>query len=334
MTRILCFGDSITWGANDLEMGGWASRLRHHYDNNFDGEPSVYNLGISGEKTAELLARFESECNVRKRGKDLIMIIATGINDSLHKPHSGQTDLREFENDYRTLLNKAFKAGRVIILTPTNVDDNHPKTTYRNSHIESYTKVIRKIAAGKKVRVVNVFGIMSKEDLKTDGLHPEASGHQKITKVLISKLDNMQGLKGQKATLLSSVKLYIDGGSRGNPGHSAGAFVICKMDDNVVEKSGFYIGIATNNQAEYQALLKGLQRSVELGIRKLKVFMDSELIVKQLNGLYKIKNKDLELLFRQVKELTGDFKEISFTHVPRLMNKEADNEVNRILDEH
>src|SRR3990167_7118814 len=132
---------------------------------------------------------------------------------------------------------------------------------------------------------------------------------------------------------LVEAKLYTDGGSRGNPGKAGGAFVICKMDDNVVEKSGFYIGIATNNQAEYQALLKGLQKSAELGIRKLNVFMDSELVVKQLNGLYKIKNKNLEPLFRQVKELAERFDEISFTHVPRALNKEADNEVNRILDE-
>ena len=131
---------------------------------------------------------------------------------------------------------------------------------------------------------------------------------------------------------LSEAKLYTDGGSRGNPGHSAGAFVICEMDDNVVEKSGFYIGIATNNQAEYKALLKGLRRSKALGVRKLNVFMDSELVVKQLNGLYKIKNKDLEPLYRQVKELVTDFSEISFSYVPRLMNQKADDEVNRILD--
>ena len=132
---------------------------------------------------------------------------------------------------------------------------------------------------------------------------------------------------------MGEAKLYSDGGSRGNPGPSAGAFLICKMDNNVVEKSGFYIGITTNNQAEYQALLKGLQRTQVLGIRKLNVFMDSELIVKQLNGLYKIKNKGLEPLYLQVKDLVAGFEEISFTHVPRALNKEADEEVNRILDE-
>ena len=131
---------------------------------------------------------------------------------------------------------------------------------------------------------------------------------------------------------LVEAKLYTDGGSRGNPGKSGGAFVICKMDDNVVEKSGFYIGIATNNQAEYRALLKGIQRSTKLGVRRLKVFMDSELIVKQLNGLYKIKNQELLPLYNQVKVLADDFENISFTHVPRALNKEADLEVNRILD--
>ncbi len=132
---------------------------------------------------------------------------------------------------------------------------------------------------------------------------------------------------------IDEAKLYADGGSRGNPGPSAGAFLICKMDDNVVKKFGFYIGITTNNQAEYQALLKGLQKSAELGIRKLNVFMDRELVIKQLNGLYKIKNQDLLPLYNQIKDLADSFEEISFAHVPRAMNKEADGEVNRILDE-
>lgn len=132
---------------------------------------------------------------------------------------------------------------------------------------------------------------------------------------------------------LAAAKLYTDGGSRGNPGASAGAFVICKLDDNVVEKSGFYIGITTNNQAEYKALLSGIQRSAELGIRDLKVFMDSELIVKQLNGLYKIKNAELLPLYQQAKELADGFEDISFTHIPRALNSEADAEVNRILDD-
>jgi ribonuclease HI len=132
---------------------------------------------------------------------------------------------------------------------------------------------------------------------------------------------------------LKQAKLFTDGGSRGNPGPSAIAFVICKMDNNVVEKSGEYIGSTTNNQAEYQALKMGLKRAQQLGITKLIVSMDSELIVKQINGLYKIKNAELLPHYNEIKQLAGQFEQITFQHVPRALNAEADAEVNRILDE-
>lgn len=132
---------------------------------------------------------------------------------------------------------------------------------------------------------------------------------------------------------IHKAKLYTDGGSRGNPGHSAIAYVICDLDNNVVEKSGSYIGIATNNQAEYNALLFGLKRARELRINDLEVMMDSELVVKQMNGHYKIKNELLIPIYEKVKELVLAFENIRFGYVPRALNKEADGEVNRILDE-
>ena len=134
-------------------------------------------------------------------------------------------------------------------------------------------------------------------------------------------------------TDLKEAKLFTDGGSRGNPGPSAIAFVICKMDNSVVEKSGEYIGETTNNQAEYQALKMGLKRAQELGIKDLIVNMDSELVVKQINGLYKMKNADLRPHYEEVKQLEGQFDKITFNHVPRKLNADADAEVNRILDQ-
>jgi len=128
------------------------------------------------------------------------------------------------------------------------------------------------------------------------------------------------------------VKLYTDGGARGNPGPAAIAYVVCDLKDNVVEKSGKYIGVTTNNQAEYQASLLGLQRIKELGADAVEICMDSELVVKQINGLYKIKNNDLRPWYTQIMQLAGQFKSIKFVHVPRALNKEADAEVNRILD--
>jgi len=140
---------------------------------------------------------------------------------------------------------------------------------------------------------------------------------------------------GQKPAAggLNQAKLFTDGGSRGNPGPSAIAFVICKMDDTVVEKAGDYIGETTNNQAEYQALKAGLKRAQELGVKKLIVNLDSELVVKQINGQYKIKNHELLPHYNDVKQLAGQFDEVTFQHVPRALNAAADKEVNRILDQ-
>ena len=141
-----------------------------------------------------------------------------------------------------------------------------------------------------------------------------------------------RSLKTAKKSVFEALKLYSDGGSRGNPGKSAGAYVICKMDGAVVKKSGFYLGIATNNQAEYRALIKGLEQVKNLDAKKINVYLDSELVVKQLNGQYKIKHPDLLPLNAKVNKLGGQFDEISFSFVPRVMNKIADSEVNRILD--
>jgi len=132
---------------------------------------------------------------------------------------------------------------------------------------------------------------------------------------------------------MKQAKLFTDGGARGNPGPAATAFVICKMDDSVVEKSGKYIGQTTNNQAEYQALLSGLGRCLELGVEELEVYMDSELVVKQLHGLYRVKNSELKPHFQAVQIMMPEFKSIKFTHVPRALNKLADAELNRVLDE-
>ncbi len=135
------------------------------------------------------------------------------------------------------------------------------------------------------------------------------------------------------AMLLERAKMYTDGGSRGNPGHSAASFVICKVDGTVVEKSGQYIGIATNNQAEYYGFIRGLERARDLGIDKLSLMSDSQLVVNQMKGLYKVKNQELAPLHQQAKDLADSFEEISFNYVPRELNKIADGEVNRILDE-
>lgn len=128
------------------------------------------------------------------------------------------------------------------------------------------------------------------------------------------------------------IKLYSDGGSRGNPGPSASGYVLMDENDVVILKSGVYLGITTNNQAEYQSLKFGLEEARKLGAREVDVFMDSLLVINQMKGIFKVKNRDLWPIYEAIKEMTKSFKKVTFTHVPRELNKLADAEVNDTLD--
>jgi pterin-4a-carbinolamine dehydratase/ribonuclease HI len=128
------------------------------------------------------------------------------------------------------------------------------------------------------------------------------------------------------------VKLFADGGSRGNPGPSASGYVVLDMHDKVIVERGVYLGITTNNQAEYQALKFGLEETLKLGAREVSVFLDSLLVVNQMKGIFKVKNRDLWPIHDAIKEMVPKFKKVTFTHVPREFNKLADAEVNKMLD--
>lgn len=128
------------------------------------------------------------------------------------------------------------------------------------------------------------------------------------------------------------IKMYADGGSRGNPGASASGYVLLDKEDNVIIKSGVYLGITTNNQAEYQALKFGLEAAQKLGAREVDVFMDSLLVINQMKGIFKVRNRDLWPIHEAIKEQAKSFKKITYTHVPRELNKLADAEVNETLD--
>ena len=132
--------------------------------------------------------------------------------------------------------------------------------------------------------------------------------------------------------LLKKAKLYADGGSRGNPGPSASGFVIMDENDEIVLKSGVYLGITTNNQAEYNALKFGLEQAQKMGISEVDVYMDSLLVINQMKGIFKVKNRDLWPIHESIKSMAKNFKSVSYTHVPRELNKLADAEVNTTLD--
>lgn len=129
-----------------------------------------------------------------------------------------------------------------------------------------------------------------------------------------------------------AIKLFADGGSRGNPGPSASGYVLLDQDNNIIFKSGVYLGITTNNQAEYQALKFGLEAAKKMGVREVAVHMDSLLVVNQMKGIFKVKNRDLWPIHESIKENAATFKKVTYTHVPRELNKLADAEVNTTLD--
>lgn len=135
-------------------------------------------------------------------------------------------------------------------------------------------------------------------------------------------------------TSKEKVIIYSDGGSRGNPGPSAAGFVILGSDQNVIEQGGEYLGITTNNQAEYHGVRLGLEKAIELGYRYVDFRIDSMLVVNQMNGVYKIKNRELWPIHERIRGLMTQFDKVSFSHVRREFNQLADGVVNRTLDAH
>lgn len=127
--------------------------------------------------------------------------------------------------------------------------------------------------------------------------------------------------------------IYTDGGSRGNPGPSAAGFVLVDEAGVVVKQGGEFLGITTNNQAEYQGVKNGLTAALDYGWRSAECRVDSMLVVNQLNGIYTIKNRELWPIHDNIKELIAQFEKIKFVHIPRELNQLADGVVNKTLDE-
>lgn len=145
--------------------------------------------------------------------------------------------------------------------------------------------------------------------------------------------DSVPGFERRDRTRLETIKVYADGGSRGNPGPSASGYVLMDINDNVLVDKGVYLGVTTNNQAEYQALKFALEEARRMHVCNVDVYMDSLLVINQMKGIFKVKNRDLWPIHDAVKQLAGEFEHISFTQIPRELNKIADRAVNRALDE-
>lgn len=196
-----------------------------------------------------------------------------------------------------------------------------------------YTRLIFEVACSDPdivtlTKAHDSFIWVGREDLKKYTVASDARA------VVESYLGEAIAVKsGDKKT---SYTIFTDGGSRGNPGPSASAYVIYDESGNVVEKNGEYIGITTNNQAEYTAVLLALQGASKLNDvpNTITLNIDSLLVVNQMNGIYKVKNRELWPLHQKIREAMKQFQAVYFKHVPREDNTVADAKVNEILDAH
>ena len=126
--------------------------------------------------------------------------------------------------------------------------------------------------------------------------------------------------------------VHVDGGSRGNPGPAAAAAVLATPDGDVVDEASELLGVTTNNVAEYRGVLLGLARAKALGAGEVEVVNDSELVAKQINGLYKVKHAAMRPLYLDAMAALREFDSWSIRSVPRAQNADADALVNQALD--
>ncbi|MDQ2817477.1 MAG: ribonuclease HI family protein [Candidatus Eremiobacteraeota bacterium] len=135
-----------------------------------------------------------------------------------------------------------------------------------------------------------------------------------------------------RVAAVESCSVYTDGGARGNPGPAGAGGIIVASDGVVVAEISEFLGTATNNVAEYRALIVTLERALEVGCRRLNLFMDSELVVRQLSGAYKVKDEKMLELHGRARSLLRRFDEVTVNHVRREKNKRADELVNDAID--
>lgn len=126
--------------------------------------------------------------------------------------------------------------------------------------------------------------------------------------------------------------IFTDGGARGNPGPAASGIVIKNEKGETISSYGEYLGEQTNNFAEYSALISGLKKCKALGADEVDCLLDSELVTKQMRREYKVKEPTLQKLFIQAYNIATEFKKVTYRHILREKNKEADAEVNKVLD--
>jgi ribonuclease HI len=165
-----------------------------------------------------------------------------------------------------------------------------------------------------------------------------AMTREKLTRLLEKLADHCDELPSAPVTHeapagMQRVRVYSDGAARGNPGPAGAGAVLVEPSGQVVDRLGKFLGVQTNNFAEYTGLILGLRRARDLNVREVEVFADSELMIRQLGGRYQVKSPSLRPLYEEALQLLNGFSRVKLVHVPREMNSAADEMSNRAIDE-
>lgn len=154
-----------------------------------------------------------------------------------------------------------------------------------------------------------------------------------LERMAVSLEEPRRAQPAQDAPAPFRLRVYSDGAARGNPGPSGAGAVLVDPSGQVVERLGKFLGVQTNNYAEYMGLILGLKRARDLGVREVEVYADSELMIRQLGGSYQVKSTSLRPLYEEALKLLNDFQRVKLVHLPREMNAAADEMSNRAIDE-
>jgi len=193
---VICiFGDSITWGAGDSEKGGWAERLKVYFAKKY--YINIYNLGISGNTTEDLLKRIESESKFREPN---IIVFAIGINDAqfIHSTNSNRISDNNFRNNIEKLYTIAKKfTTKIIFIGLTQVDESKTRPipwdtnkTYTNERIKQFDQIIKDFCSENNLKFIPVNDLLNNDDL-IDGLHPNTQGHIKMFKRIKPEIESV-----------------------------------------------------------------------------------------------------------------------------------------------
>lgn len=187
MEKNICiFGDSIAWGAFDTEKGGWVNRLKIFLEKKFKSV-AVYNLGISGDITDDVLERFESESRAREAN---ILVFAIGINDSryIKSKDNPRISSEKFKNSLKDLIAKsrAF-TDKIVFIGFTDIDESktmpipwRPNTYYDKENVSLYDQALKSVCKEEKAFYIGMTGALDIINDLTDGLHPNSKGHEKM----------------------------------------------------------------------------------------------------------------------------------------------------------